>query len=194
MAETLEKPIKRRVDSAIPVPRRIAHVVLYTAKFDEMRDWYRTVFNAVVVMERPGKQAFLTFDEEHHRILVSHQDVVDRPANAAAVAHIAWTYDSLSDLFATYDRLKAEGFQPDRMVNHGMTTSLYYPDPDGNRNELQVENFDHPDDARELIEGDRYTNVPIEADRLSAALKAGVSEAALRDQARLVRMIESGEI
>jgi catechol-2,3-dioxygenase len=195
MAETLEKPIRRRADDAVPVPRRLAHVVLYTAKYEEMRDWYKTVLNAVVVMERPGKQAFMTFDEEHHRILVSHQpDFVDRPAKAARVAHVAWTYSSLSDLFATYRRLEAEGIVPDRRINHGFTTSLYYIDPDGNQNELQVENFDDPDDGRALIEGDRYRNVPIDPDRLSAALDAGVPEAALRDQASLVRMIEAGEI
>ena len=195
MAETLEKLIQRRADETIPVPRRMAHVVLYTANYEEVRDWYKTVFNAVVVMERPGKQAFMTFDEESHRILVSHQrGFIDRPAKAVCVAHVAWTYARLSELFATYDRLKALGIMPDRMVNHGFSTSLYYTDPDGNRNELQVENFDDPDDGRALIDGDRFRNVPIDPDQISAALAAGVPEAALRDQESLVRMIEAGEI
>lgn len=195
MSQTLTKSKPRRARADLPVPRRMAHVVLYTARYDEMKRWYRTVFNATLVLERDGKQAFMTFDDEHHRILVSHKPgIADRPKDAAGVAHVAWTYATLADLFATYDRLEAAGITPDRVVNHGMTTSLYYPDPDGNRNELQVENYDDADEAFDLVAENRLRNVSFDAAKMSAAVKAGVPEASLRAQSNVVGMVEAGDL
>lgn len=180
---------------AIPVPARMAHVVFYTAKYEEMKSWYKQVFNATLVRERNGKQAFFTFDDEHHRILVSHQPhVTDRPRDSAGVAHVAWTYDNLKDLFSTYDRLKDAGIMPDRTVNHGMTTSLYYRDPDDNRIELQVENFDDPIDAFALVQSGEFDNTEFDADSLSAAVTAGIPESQLKSQRQLVAMMDAGEI
>ena len=182
-------------DPAIPVPARMAHIVFYTAKYAEMKAWYQRVFNATLVRERHARQAFFTFDSEHHRILVSHQPhVTDRPRDSAGVAHVAWTYENLKDLFSTYDRLKNAGIMPDRTVNHGMTTSLYYRDPDNNRIELQVENFDDPIDAIALVQSDAFDNTEFDADSLSAAVASGISESRLKSQRNLAAMIESGEI
>ena len=195
MPESLEISRQRRANAELPIPRRMAHVVFYTARYEEMTRWYQTVFNATLVLERDGKQAFMTFDDEHHRILVSHKPgFVDRPSDSAGVAHVAWTYGTLADLFATYDRLKSEGIMPNRVVNHGMTTSLYYPDPDGNLNELQVENYDDVDEAFDLVAENRLRNVPFDADTMSAAVRAGVPEATLRAQSNVVAMIEAGEL
>ena len=195
MSKTLARSKPRRASADLPVPLRMAHVVLYTARYAEMKRWYQTVFNATLVLERDGKQAFMTFDDEHHRILVSHKpNFADRRMDAAGVAHVAWTYGTLADLFTTYDRLKAEGITPSRVVNHGMTTSLYYPDPDGNLNELQVENYDDVDEAFDLVAENRLQNVPFDADKMSVAVRAGVPEATLRARSNVIRMVEAGEL
>ena len=195
MSKTLAISRRRRANANLPIPLRMAHVVLYTARYEEMKCWYRTVFNATLVLERDGKQAFMTFDDEHHRILVSHKPgFADRRCDVAGVAHVAWTYGTLEDLFATYDRLKSEGIMPNRVVNHGMTTSLYYPDPDGNLNELQVENYDDVDEAFELVAENRLQNVPFDADKMSVAVRAGVQGATLRAQSNVIRMVEAGEL
>jgi hypothetical protein len=55
------------------------------------------------------------------------------------VNHVAYTYANLGDLLDTYARLKAAGITPYWPVHHGMTLSLYYQDPDGNRMEFQVD-------------------------------------------------------
>jgi catechol 2,3-dioxygenase len=41
----------------------------------------------------------------------------------------------------SYLRLRDAGIEPDICIDHGMTLSSYYSDPDGNRVELQVDNF-----------------------------------------------------
>jgi len=47
-------------------PVKFAHVVYQTRRFNEMIEWYRTVFEAEVVHQDPAL-AFMTYDDEHHR-------------------------------------------------------------------------------------------------------------------------------
>jgi catechol-2,3-dioxygenase len=122
-------------------PRQLAHVVRRTACLDELVRWYSTVLGATVV-HSDGTLAFLTYDDEHHRVaIVGIPDLPDQPAMAAGTDHIAFTYADLDDLLQTYLRLAGEGIEPFWCINHGPTTSMYYKDPDGSRVELQVDNM-----------------------------------------------------
>lgn len=125
-------------------PAKFAHVVYQTRRFEEMLEWYQQVFEADVVYQNPGL-AFLTYDDEHHRFAFINMSVF-KPDGADAgtppdtgVNHVAYTYASLGDLLATYERLKQTGITPYWPIHHGMTLSLYYRDPDGNRMEFQVD-------------------------------------------------------
>jgi len=129
-------------------PNKLAHVVFKTPRIAEMIDWYTTVLDAVVVFA-DKRIAFLTYDQEHHRIALIK---VPRPLRIPGavwkvhrkffgVDHIAFTYEGLADLIATHRRLADAGIEPVWCINHGPTTSMYYEDPDGNRIELQVDNF-----------------------------------------------------
>ena len=55
--------------------------------------------------------------------------------------HSAFEYESFSDLMSSYARMRDEGIVPAFSLDHGITTSLYYMDPDGNFVELQNDNF-----------------------------------------------------
>ena len=134
---------KRRLarDRGVVKPRQLAHVVRRTSRFEELVRWYCTVLGAEVV-HSDGTLAFLTYDEEHHRIAIADiPGLPDQPPMAAGTDHIAFTYGDLGDLFHTFRRLKAAGIEPFWCINHGPTTSLYYKDPDGSRVELQVDNL-----------------------------------------------------
>jgi catechol 2,3-dioxygenase len=50
-------------------------------------------------------------------------------------------FASLTELLAAYSRLKDHGIAPPFNLDYGMTLSIYYPDPDGNLLELQVDTF-----------------------------------------------------
>lgn len=87
----------------------------------------------------------MSYDEEHHRFAFANLDVLkpggpsgEAPADVG-VHHIALTYANPGDLLDTYARLKAKGVMPCWPIQHGITLSLYYRDPDGNRLELQVD-------------------------------------------------------
>jgi catechol-2,3-dioxygenase len=128
-------------------PAKFAHVVYQTRRFEEMLDWYQNVFEARVVYQNPAL-AFLTYDDEHHRFAFINMPVFkpDGPDSTdtgargdVGVNHTAYTYASLGDLLETYARLKQAGITPYWPIHHGMTLSLYYQDPDGNRMEFQVD-------------------------------------------------------
>jgi catechol-2,3-dioxygenase len=122
-------------------PKKFAHFVLRTARFEEVIEWYRTVLQARIVT-RNEILCFLTYDEEHHRLAIANvPNAAPPPTGSAGVDHVAFTYGGLGELLATYRRLKGTGIVPVWCINHGPTTSMYYRDPDGLRVELQIDNF-----------------------------------------------------
>jgi len=163
---------------------RISHIVIYTNKmYEEMKSWYGTVFNARIVHERGGEISFLTFDSEHHRFAIRYQpNLADRDDSIAGISHVGFSFDNLGQLFGTYERIKADGIEPVSAVNHGMTTSLYYRDPIGNKLELQVENQDSQADAIAVLEDEGREYILFDPDKMLAAVKSGVPDATLKSQ------------
>jgi len=157
-------------------PMKLAHVVRRTARFEEMVAWYETVL-AARVAHSDGVLAFLTYDDEHHRIAIARiPGLEDMPQTAAGTDHIAFTHADLGDLLNTYARLKGEGIEPYWCLNHGPTTSMYYKDPDANRVELQIDNFDTAETNRWMASGEFAENpigVIFEPDELLERYRAG---------------------
>lgn len=164
-------------------PRKLAHVVLRTkSNFDAMVKWYCVVLGAKIVFNA-GHLIFLSYDNEHHRIAIAAGgDLSERPRRAVGLDHIAFTYEDIDSLLATFARLKEVGILPYCSVNHGPTTSLYYHDPDQNRIELQVDNFADMAEATTLMQ-EQFSINPIGAefdpDELLAQLRGGVDPAEL---------------
>ena len=163
--------------TTVITPTKLAHVVFQTNQKDTVRDWYCTVIGARVVHE-DDVFCFLTYDDEHHRIaLLQDSSLEPAPANAIGIHHTAFTYGSLEALFATYERLKAADILPWMPINHGMTTSLYYRDPDGRAVELQVDNFESAEEGLEFMQSATFKNNPvgvsIDPDDMVTRLRAG---------------------
>lgn len=120
-------------------PKRLAHIVLRTPQFEETVRWWKTVLGAEPRYENDFI-TFLTYDDEHHRLAILSMPGLSQNERATAgLEHVAFTYDNLDDLLATYERLAALGIHPIAPIHHGMTLSLYYSDPDGTQCELQVD-------------------------------------------------------
>ena len=157
---------------------KFAHVVLQTSKLEEMRDWYCALLKGHVVYEGHGL-SFVTYDEEHHRIAFLSPPVTleaKSPA-AAGMHHVAYTFATLDDLLDRYADLKAQGLEPLVPVQHGVTTSIYYRDPDGNFVEMQVDNFPDVDDATAYMTGPEFEEDPVgvsfDPDKMIGARRAG---------------------
>jgi catechol-2,3-dioxygenase len=166
-------------------PKKFAHVVYQTRCFEEMLDWYQNVFEAHVVYQNPAL-AFLTYDDEHHRFAFINMSVfkpdgpdsIDTGARGdVGVNHTAYTYASLGDLLENYARLKQSGITPYWPIHHGVTLSLYYQDPDGNRMEFQVDCLT-AEEANTYMLSDAFAanpvGVEIDPETLLAQYRSGV--------------------
>lgn len=136
----------------------IAHYGLRTKNLPEMIDWYKRFLGAEVQFEITGFGAFMTFDDDHHRIVIfTEDDIVDKTATTAGVDHIGIGLPDFGSLIEHYERLKKKDINPSIPVNHGFTTSLYYDDPDGNQIELTVDNFETKEQCGEWMRSEKMT-------------------------------------
>jgi len=122
---------------------KLHHLNLKTTRLDEMIEWYGTVLGTEILF-RDDAGAWLSNDEANHRVaLLSFPNFSDDPEKdtRTGLHHSAFEYDSFEDLNASYLRLREAGIEPTFCIDHGMTFSYYYADPDGNHVELQCDTF-----------------------------------------------------
>jgi catechol-2,3-dioxygenase len=139
-----QHPIREEIMAS---PKKLSHIVLQTNRRPEMIDWYCTVLGAEILYEAE-RISFISYDDEHHRVafldpgpLAEREPDGPKAGKEAGLHHVAFTFGGLDDLIDNYQRLKQIGICPQRCVNHGVTTSMYYHDPDHNQVELLVDNF-----------------------------------------------------
>lgn len=173
-------------DTAEIVPVKLAHYVIRAKKFQDMLAWYRKVFHLKTSFEAPVI-AFLTYDEEHHRIAFLNTEHLPSPdMMRTGIDHVAFTYRNIADLLGNFERLKKEGITPFWCINHGMSTSMYYRDPDGNEIELQTDNFPTMEACKAWFASPDFAANPIgvqfDPDALLAKLREGVAESELLKQ------------
>ncbi len=174
------------MSSAATVNPVLHHVTLKTNRLNEMCEWYG---NAVGL--KPNHYgpfgAWLTNDAANHRVaMLVAPGLDDDPSKIAhtGMHHLAFEYPDIDGLLSTYERLKGDGVLPHACLDHGLTTSLYYVDPDGNSVELQADNFGDWDASSEWMRTAREfeTNpigVNVDPDRLVAAWREGSDAAEL---------------
>lgn len=131
-------------------PSKLAHLVFQTNRIGAMRDWYCSVLDGRVVYEN-DHLSFVTYDDEHHRVAFldfgplsprdTETELMVKRSETPGLHHVAFTFESMQTFLDNYVRLRDRGIRPFFCVNHGPTTSMYYRDPDGNRVELQIDNF-----------------------------------------------------
>jgi len=178
------------LDDATVIKPALHHVNLKTTRLAELIDWYCTVAGMTVNFQSP-MGAFLTNDDANHRIaltgvpgLVPDEDRVIHDG----MHHTAFEYESLDELLGSYLRLKREGITPHACVDHGLTTSFYYLDPDGNSVEMQCDNYgDWARSTAFMREDERFAADPIgkflDPDAMVAARRSGVAAADVQQKA-----------
>jgi catechol-2,3-dioxygenase len=160
---------------------RLNHAVLYVREVARSVDFYRDVLGFEVVMEIPGRAAFLraagSNNDHDLGLFAVGADAAPSPAGRSAVGlyHLAWEVDTLEDLRALRDKL-AEAGALVGASDHSTTKSLYGSDPDGLEFEVAwVVPADRLDDA--VLAG-RTSIRPLDLDgeiaRYGAATPGGV--------------------
>jgi catechol 2,3-dioxygenase len=167
------------------------HVNIKTTRLQEMIDWYIAVVGAKVNFRFPGG-AFLSNDRANHRIaFLTVPGLHEHPEKIAhtGLHHTAFEYENFDDLMSSYARLKQRGIEPQVCLDHGLTTSLYYADPDQNLVELQVDNFSSWDLSSEWMRtSEDFRRDPIgsffDPDLVLEAYRAGAPFAQLHEDTR----------
>jgi catechol-2,3-dioxygenase len=177
-------------------PGKFAHIVLRSADVAKSREWYKTVLNASEIMEPNDQGAGLTYDAEHHRVLILSltpaekkalegmdvHAIYDERRKLPGLEHFAYTHNNIATLLSTYLRLKKAGIVPTFQVNHGGTLSLYYTDPDGNIVELLLDTMTM-DQATDLMHSKEFAENPVgypfDPDDLCERYEAGESLSSL---------------
>ena len=168
------------------------HVTMKTTRMQEMVDWYRTAVGCDVTYMFEGA-AWTSNDAANHRIaFLTAAQMKDDPDKVARAGmhHMAFEFGSLQALIDNYERLAEADILPDICLDHGLTMSFYYPDPDGNLVELQSDNFGDwakskawmrtsPEFAREPI------GVEVDPPKIAAALRQGVAVAEVLKRSRM---------
>jgi catechol-2,3-dioxygenase len=149
-------------------PSKLSHLVLRTTKSQlrPMVAYYQTFLGAAIAFENEIA-AFLAYDNEHHRVgILALADTASPTVsgNSRGLEHVAFTFSTLDDLATSYEQRKLAGIVPDSCLNHGPTTSMYYSDPDGNRIEVEVDNFDTPEEAATYMKSLSFLENPMGSD------------------------------
>lgn len=175
---------------AIPTKPVFHHVNLKTTRLQEMIDWYGEVVGSEVVF-RDDTGAWLSNDGANHRVaLLAFPGFTDDPDKdtRTGMHHSAFEFQSFGELNANYLRLREKGITPEICIDHGMTFSYYYRDPDGNHVELQCDNFgDWTASKQWMIDSDEFHANPIgqfvDPEKVSAAAAEGQSFAEIHRRA-----------
>jgi len=183
-------------------PLRIGEVILKTARFEEMRDWYQMVVGLAPFFERkppPGTTADalgrasdrricfirLALDYPYAQVLGLFEvpEVTGKPAHEPGLDHLQLRNANFDQLIERFELLRGVGIRPYRSANHGPGTSFYYHDPDGNRVELSGSNFATEREYLDYFASDSYRRNPsgieIDPDDYAARFRAGVALAEL---------------
>lgn len=130
-------------DAATVIHPKFHHFNLKTTRLQEMIDWYSKLVGAEVIFQYE-MGAWLSNDDANHRIaLLAFPNFADDAGkdDHTGLHHSAFEYDSFDDLNDSYVRLRDAGITPALCLDHGMTFSYYYVDPDGNNVEMQCDCF-----------------------------------------------------
>jgi len=129
------------------------HVNLKTTRKAEMIEWYQRVLEMDVVFDHPAG-AWLTNDSANHRIallaLPGLRPDPDRRFHDG-MHHFAFEFGTFEELNSKYLRLLDERIEPSVCMDHGMTLSYYYADPDFNFVELQCDVFGDWDKSQDWM-------------------------------------------
>jgi catechol 2,3-dioxygenase len=123
---------------------RIGHVVLKVRNLERSRAFYTEVLGMDVMMEISAIPAvFLANNRrDHHEIALFEVGPAADGLQAMQIglAHVAFRLRSEKELRAAYDEFKEKHVPISFTVDHGVTKSIYFRDPDGHELEVYCDN------------------------------------------------------
>jgi len=123
---------------------RIGHVVIKVRNLERSRKFYTEILGMDVMMEIPAiPGCFLANNRrDHHEIALFEvgAEADGLHGRQIGLAHIAFRLRNEQDLRAAYKEFKEKDVPISFTVDHGVTKSIYFRDPDGHELEVYVDN------------------------------------------------------
>lgn len=166
------------------------HINPKTKRLQEMIDWYGTMVGMKSTYQFPGGTWLTNDAANHHLALLTSPQLNEDPDKLThtGIHHSAYEYATIDNLLDTYTRLKGLGIETHTCLDHDMTTSFYYVDPDGNSVEPQVDNFEIGKESSEWMRPSPQfaadpIGIPIYPTQIVETRKAGASFADIHRRA-----------
>ncbi len=125
-------------------PDRIGHVVIKVRDIERSKKFYTETLGLQQMMELPRfKMAFFASNGRDHHELACMEVGADAPEQQprqVGLAHIAFRLRDEDHLRAAYKEFKEKHVPIVFTVDHGVTKSIYFRDPDGNQLEVYCDN------------------------------------------------------
>jgi catechol-2,3-dioxygenase len=149
--------------------RKLGHVVLKVRDTRKSRDFYTRALGLKVAHEDLERGAvFLSFGTQHHDLALFQMATGQAPDDQQpGLHHTAWQVGSFEELQEAYRELRQLGFAVESTVEHNVTRSMYFPDPDGNRVELYCDMVEDGFEAMRAL-GPRRAELDMETGEIAA--------------------------
>lgn len=173
------------------IPPTLHHTTFTTKRLDEMVSWYEKVAGLLPAFHGQDA-AWLTNDDANHRIALLSPPGLKHPedkGHTTGIHHTAFEFATFDQWLDNYIRLRDHGIMPFLTLDHGITMSVYYQDPDGNGVEIQVDGFGDWADSKQWISSSlEFATNPIgtyfDPEQLVTAREQGLSFAEIHQRAR----------
>jgi len=118
--------------------RKLGHIVLKVRDAQKSKEFYMRALGLKLAHEdRERGAVFLSFGAQHHELALFQLATGETPGpSQPGLHHAAWQVGSFEELQAAYRELRELGIPVESTIEHNVTRSVYFPDPDGNRVEL----------------------------------------------------------
>jgi len=138
-------------------PKRVGHVVLNVRDVAASTKFYTDVIGFQVALQKEDA-TFLTCGTIHHDLALFKCKQSFRAEGGVGLNHIALQVEDFDMLTEYHNILESNKVEIDRTTDHGMTSSIYLKDPDGNGIELFCNNQDNPAEGLELMRSPEREN------------------------------------
>lgn len=153
-------------------PRRLGHANIFVSELERSMAFYQQVCGLTDVFREPGIQmGFLSNGNSHHDVGLmqvmnkprigrdGHVQIPQGRGTRPGLNHLGFEMENEAELVAAYQRAQKAGTALNRVVDHGMSHSIYLFDPEGTLLEFYADVIEdwrgfYASNENQLITGD----------------------------------------
>ena len=140
-------------------PKRVGHVVLNVKDVEASTQFYTEILGFQIA-KQSDTAAFLTCGKIHHDLALFKAKQTFKVQGGIGLNHMALQVEDFEMLTKYYHVLKDKDII-DRTTDHGMTSSIYLSDPDGNGIELFCNNQENPAEGLAIMSDSSRENIEL---------------------------------